>query len=54
MIDLILAILTSAMISVGSMLLVTLSGVLFFREKPGRRQWIAMTTVIAALIPLNI
>ena len=40
--------------SVGSMLLVTLSGVLFFREKPGRRQWIAMAAVIAALILLNI
>jgi len=40
--------------SVGSMLLITLSGVLIFREKPEKRQWIAMGAVIAALILLNI
>ena len=40
--------------SVATMLVVTLAGILFFREQLGRRQWIAFATVIAALIMLNI
>jgi drug/metabolite transporter (DMT)-like permease len=40
--------------SVATMLLVTLTGILFFKERLDRRQWIAFATVIAALIMLNI
>jgi multidrug transporter EmrE-like cation transporter len=36
------------------MLVVTLVGIVFFRERLGTRQWIAFATVIAALIMLNI
>ena len=40
--------------SVATMLVVTLSGVLFFKERLQKRQWIAFGAVIAALILLNI
>jgi multidrug transporter EmrE-like cation transporter len=40
--------------SVATMLVVTLSGVLFFKERLDKRQWIAFAAVIAALIMLNI
>ena len=40
--------------SVATMLVVTLAGILLFRERLGKRQWIAFATVIAALIMLNI
>lgn len=40
--------------SVAGMLLVTLSGVIFFKERLSRRQWIAFGAVIAALVMLNI
>lgn len=40
--------------SVATMLVVTLSGVLFFKEQLSRRQWIAFAAVIAALVMLNI
>ena len=40
--------------SVATMLVVTLVGIVFFRERLGTRQWIAFATVIAALIMLNI
>jgi multidrug transporter EmrE-like cation transporter len=36
------------------MLVVTLSGVLFFKERLTMRQWLAFGGVIAALIMLNI
>ncbi len=40
--------------SVATMLVVTLTGVAFFKERLDKRQWIAFATVIAALILLNI
>lgn len=40
--------------SVATMLVVTLTGVVFFKERLDKRQWIAFATVIAALIMLNI
>ena len=40
--------------SVATMLVVTLSGVIFFKERLARRQWLAFAAVIAALIMLNI
>lgn len=40
--------------SVATMLVVTLSGVLFFRERLQKRQWLAFAAVIAALVMLNI
>lgn len=40
--------------SVATMLVVTLSGVLFFKERLSKQQWLAFAAVIAALIMLNI
>ncbi len=40
--------------SVATMLVVTLCGILLFRERLSRRQWLAFAAVIAALIMLNI
>lgn len=40
--------------SVATMLVVTLCGVLFFKERLGKQQWLAFAAVIAALIMLNI
>lgn len=40
--------------SVATMLVVTLSGVIFFRERLGKQQWVAFAGVIAALVLLNI
>ena len=40
--------------SVSTMLVVTLSGVLFFKERLSKRQWLAFAGVIAALVMLNI
>lgn len=40
--------------SVATMLVVMLGGVLFFREKLDKRQWLAFGAVIAALVMLNI
>lgn len=40
--------------SVATMLVVMLSGVIFFREKLDKRQWLAFGAVIAALVMLNI
>lgn len=40
--------------SVAGMLVVTLSGVIFFRERLSKRQWLAFGAVIAALVMLNI
>ncbi len=39
--------------SVATMLVITLVGVLIFREKLGRRQWIALGIILAALALLN-
>ena len=40
--------------SVSTMLVVTLSGVLFFKERLAKQQWLAFAGVIAALVMLNI
>lgn len=40
--------------SVAAMLVVTLSGVIFFKERLSKRQWLAFGAVIAALVMLNI
>jgi drug/metabolite transporter (DMT)-like permease len=40
--------------SVGTMLLVTVAGVLVFRERLRKNQWIALAVILAALILLNI
>ncbi len=40
--------------SVGTILLVTITGVLAFQEKLGKRQWIAIAAILVALILLNI
>lgn len=40
--------------SVATMLVITLTGVFAFREKLGRRQWIALGVILAALVLLNI
>ena len=40
--------------SVGTLLLVTLTGVAAFRERLCRRQWIALAAIMSALILLNI
>ena len=40
--------------SVGTLLIVTLVGVLLFRERLRKAQWIALAAILAALILLNI
>lgn len=40
--------------SVATILVVTLAGVLFFKERLARRQWIALAIILAALVLLNI
>lgn len=40
--------------SVGTILLVTLTGVLFFKERLNKRQWIGAAAILTALILLNI
>lgn len=40
--------------SVATLLIVTLSGVIFFRERLKMRQWLALAAILAALILLNI
>ena len=40
--------------SVGSILAVTLAGILLFRERLEKRQWIALGIILAALVFLNI
>lgn len=40
--------------SVATMLVVTISGVIFFRERLAKRQWLAFGAVIIALVLLNI
>ena len=39
--------------SVATMLVITLTGVLSFREKLGRRQWVALGVILVALALLN-
>ena len=40
--------------SVGTILVVTLTGVLLFKERLGKRQWVAVAAILAALILLNV
>lgn len=40
--------------SIGTMLITTLAGVFFFKERLEKRQWLAMVVIIAALFLLNI
>lgn len=40
--------------SIAAMLLTTLAGVLFFKERLGKLQWLAMVAIVAALFLLNI
>lgn len=40
--------------SVAAILLVTLAGVALFRERLGKRQWLAMVIILGALVLLNI
>ena len=40
--------------SVATILLVTLAGVLVFRERLGKQQWIGLLAIMAALAMLNI
>ena len=40
--------------SVGTILVVTLAGVIFFKERLSKRQWIAVAAILAALVMLNI
>ena len=39
---------------VGAILLVSLAGILFFREKLAKRQWVAIAAILVALVLLNI
>lgn len=48
------AVIVYPVFSVGSILAVTLAGVLVFRERLGKRQWIAMGLILVALVLLNI
>ena len=40
--------------SIGTMLLATLAGVVFYKERLSKLQWAALTTIVAALLLLNI
>lgn len=48
------AVIVYPVFSVGSILVVTLTGVLLFRERLSRRQWAAMAAILVALVLLNI
>lgn len=47
------AVIAYPMYSVATMLVITLAGVLFFREKLGKRQWAALGIILVALGLLN-
>ena len=48
------AVIVYPVFSVGTILTVTLAGVLLFRERLEKRQWIGMLLILAALVLLNI
>lgn len=48
------AVIVYPVFSVGSILVVTLAGVLVFRERLEKRQWVALGIILAALVLLNI
>ena len=51
--DTVIAVIAYPTYSVATILLISLAGVLFFREKLSRRQWLAIAIILAALILLN-
>ena len=48
------AVITYPTFSVGTIIVVSLAGVCFFKEKLGKRQWIAIIGILMALVLLNI
>ena len=48
------AVIVYPVFSVGTILVVTLAGVLAFRERLGKRQWVGVAAILAALVLLNI
>lgn len=48
------AVITYPTFSVGTILIVTLTGVLFFKERLGKRQWLAIGIILIALVLLNL
>ena len=48
------AVIVYPVFSVGTILVVTLAGVLAFRERLGKRQWIGIAVILIALVLLNI
>lgn len=48
------AVIVYPVFSVGSILVATLTGVLLFRERLSKRQWIGMAAILAALVLLNV
>lgn len=48
------AVIVFPVFSVGTILVVTLAGVLLFRERITKQQWIAITAILVALVLLNI
>ena len=48
------AVIVFPVFSVGGILMVTLAGILAFRERLNKQQWIGVCAILAALILLNI
>ena len=48
------AVITYPTFSVGTIIVVSLAGVCFFKERLGKRQWIAIVGILLALVLLNI
>lgn len=48
------AVLVFPMYSVGTIVVITLAGLLVFKEKLSKKQWVALALILAALILLNI
>lgn len=50
----VLAVVAYPVYSVGGILVVTLAGVMLFRERLEKKQWLGMAMILAALVLLNI